>query len=39
VTSFKEGKVWELTELGNHQTKTKMNYLLELSKIRGESAS
>jgi len=34
----KEGKVWKLTELGKHHTKTKINYLLDLPKIRRRQA-
>jgi hypothetical protein len=29
----KEGKLWELTDLGLHHTQTKMNYLMPLPKI------
>lgn len=35
----KEGKIWELTELAKHHTKTKMSYLLVLPKIRPNQAT
>jgi hypothetical protein len=34
----KEAKRWQLTELGEHHTKTKMNYLLGLPPIRRKQA-
>jgi hypothetical protein len=35
----KEGRIWKHTELGEHHTKTKMNYLMVLPKIRPNSLS
>ena len=35
----KNGRVWELTDLGKHHTATKMDYLMVLPKIRDKQAS